>query len=547
MSSVKHLVLIICGSFLLASLYQACKKETPSLTVQKYIAHMPLDASALVISEVADSLEVPWDLEVDKDGYIWFTQQKGLVCRVDPTVGQVENLLEIKEVFHRKSTGLLSMALHPDFRKNPYVFVHYTYAGKLPDLTDHIASRIVRYSWLNGSLTDRKVILDSIPGNTYHNGSRMLIASDGKLWFATGDAGKNQGAQDPAQLQGKVLRLNLDGSIPRDNPYPQSAVWSRGHRNIQGLASRGMKIYGSEHGPLNDDELNLIEKGRNYGWPDVQGYCDLDSEKQHCQDSLILEPLKAWTPTIAAAGLAYYNHPKIPEWQNSLLLATLKGQSLRVLKLSEDGKQIIGERIYFQKVFGRIRDITVNGEGEIFLSTSNMDWHPGHQPWMYDSLPTSHGDRIIRIAALPPNWEAGLDEIHNRQVLRENDKPFDLPTENWNFQADEEELAHGERLYRIHCAACHRPDGSGNIGEIPPLLGTEWVSGNTARLIDITLTGLNTPIEVNNVRYNAEMPGYKHLKDEEIRDILNFIRIEFGKVNGNIIAADVLHQRKGLP
>lgn len=529
-----------------SALMQQCRQPVAITQNADYFGHLPLDSTVLLVRTLADSLEVPWDLEIGPGDWVWFTQQSGSIHRVHGKTGALETLGEIRDVYYRKSTGLLSMLLHPDFETTPLVFLHYTYAEKDSAFTDRIFSRLVSLPWKNGKLGEPVTLLDAIPGNTYHNGSRMVFGEDGMIYLGTGDAGRPDSTQHPQSLAGKVLRLSPDGSVPGDNPVPGSYVWSSGHRNIQGISTGNRQLYASEHGPNNDDEVNLIEMGGNYGWPDVHGFCDLPSEQAYCEAHGIKEPMFAWTPTAAVSGMAYYGDREIPEWQNSLLLATLKGQSLRVLNLSREGRTIIRERIYLQKDLGRIRDIAVGPDGEVYLASSNLDWHPGHQPWMYDSLPTGRGDRIMKIEALPGigtrDWKTDADA----RILKESKAPFELPTEDFAFAATDEDLKEGQRLYQMHCASCHRPDGQGNIGEIPPLVNSAWVTGNTGRLIDLTLMGLNTPIEVNGIRYEGEMPAYRHLEDGEIRDILNFIRIRFGAASGNIIAADIKHQRKGL-
>lgn len=541
-ASLKIISKILAACLLLHS----CTAEAPKEKVQQYVAHLTLDTTRLLITQIADSLEVPRQIRWGPGGYLWYTEQKGTVGRIRLQDGSREILWTAPDIYHRKSTGMFSMALHPDFETRPEVYVHYTFGAKDSNLVDRIFSKVVRLDFQDGELRMGEILLDSIPGNTYHNGSAMLFGEDGKLWLGLGDAGQVSRTQQPETLVGKVLRINPDGSIPSDNPYGDSPVWSRGHRNIQGMARAGNTIYASEHGPNNDDEINRIEKGQNYGWPDVHGFCDLENEQVYCKDSLVREPLFAWTPTIAPAGLAFYQHKSIPEWNNSLILANLKGRALRVLKLSADGNRVENQRIYLQRRLGRIRDITVGPEGEIYLATSNLDWHPIHQPWMYDTLPRDSGDRIIRIAPLTvqqsDHW---VNSIEDPLYLREED-PIALQSEDFNFSASEEQQSAGHTLYNQHCASCHRPDGKGNEGFIPPLVNSEWVSGNPGRLIDITLTGLNTPITVNGIDYNGEMPGYRHLSDNDIRDILNFVRIEFGKVAGNIISPDVMHQRKGL-
>ncbi|NJB69715.1 glucose/arabinose dehydrogenase/mono/diheme cytochrome c family protein [Saonia flava] len=524
-----------------------CQSPTPKLDVTTYVAELQLESSLLVATEVAHNLEVPWDLEVGPDNWVWFTEQKGTITRVHVETGELQQLVTVNDMFYRKSSGLFSMVLHPDFSDNPYVYVHYTYAEKDSNLLDHIFSRVVRFTFKNNELIEQTTILDAIPGNTFHNGSRMFIGDDHTLFLGLGDAGGDtELTQNPKVMNGKILRINLDGSIPTNNPYPNSPVWSMGHRNVQGIAYGNGKLYASEHGPLNDDEINIITKKSNYGWPDVHGYCDLEREKLYCDQHNIKEPLQAWTPTVATSGLLYYNHTLIPEWKNSLIQATLKGQSLRVLNLNNSGDQVINEHILFQKRLGRIRDVAMGKNGEIYIATSNLDWHPGHQPWMYDSLPKERGDRIIKIEKVNSNMLEQLATLENRMELVEDKEPYALPSEDWNFNATDDELLSGQKLYMAQCAACHRPDGKGNVGQIPPLVNSEWVTGNNSRLIDVMLKGLNTPITVNGVEYQDEMPSYQNLPDEEIRDILNFIRIEFGETSGNIIAADVLHQRKGL-
>lgn len=531
--------------FLLALLSSSCQSPTTQFDESKYVAHLKLESTTLMVTELVDSLEVPWDMAMGPEGWIWFTEQKGTIKRVHTETGELQELAKINDLFYRKSTGLLSMVLHPDFESHPYAYIHYTYAEKDSNLLDKVSSRIVRLSWRDHKLEEPTTLLDAIPGNTFHNGSRMLIA-DGKLWLGTGDAGSTDSTQDPKTNNGKVLRLELDGSIPLDNPDPNSPVWSVGHRNIQGITYVNGKIFTSEHGPNNDDEINLIEKAANYGWPDVEGFCDLDREKKYCEDHSVIEPLYAWTPTIAPSGLTYYGHDAIPEWKNSLLLGTLKGQSLRVLHLDRTATHIEKQQIFFQQTIGRIRDVAVSTNGTIFLCTSNLDWHPGHQPWMYDKLPTKKSDRILKIEPMSSPVKSKLAKLKKPMELHEDVKAFDLPTENWDFAASDGELHNGQQLYLKHCATCHLPNGEGNIGQIPPLVNSEWVSGNTGRLIDVVLLGLNMPIKVNGISYEGEMPSYKNLGDGEIMDILNYIRVTFGETKGNIIAADVNHQRKGL-
>lgn len=515
----------------------SCNNE--SSNPGKPLAYLELENSTLVLEEVADSLGVPWDVDASIPGKLWFTEQSGSVYRMDLESLEKKKVFEVLGLFYKKSYGLLGMAVQPN---ESSVFLHYTFQSNEDELQEEVQSRLVRYSFDGDTLINPEILLDSIPGNTYHNGSRLIISPDNKLFFSMGDAGRPDQTQSDSILVGKIMRLNLDGSIPGDNPIPGSPIWSRGHRNPQGLAfADDGTFYSTEHGPNNDDEINLIEKNGNYGWPDVQGFCNEDFEQNYCSEFQINEPLMAWTPTIAIAGLAYINNPSIPEWEQSLVAANMKGRALRVLNLSEDGQEITEEHIYFQKHFGRIRDVSTSPDGSLYFSTSNTDWHPRFQPWMYDELPEG-GDQIIRIRTLKDGEE--LDS--SLPVLEENPEPLDLISENWNHQVDEQEFAAGQKLYVQHCQVCHGPEGQGSADMYPPLADTEWVTGNKARLIRTILLGLSEPIEVNGETYNQEMPAFQHLSDQEIADILTYIRNSFENSSGAVIPGEVYEERKTI-
>jgi len=186
-----------------------------------------------------------------------------------------------------------------------------------------------------------------------------------------GDAAEPALAQTASSLNGKILRLNPDGSIPGDNPVAGNPYWSWGHRNPQGLVFANNKLYSSEHGASSDDEINIIEKGRNYGWINVQGFCNESAEQSFCTANNIKEPIEAWTPTIAPGGLDFYNHDLIPQWKNSLLLATLKNSRLYQLKLNDAGTEITSTNEYFNNKYGRMRDICISPAGKVYICTSN--------------------------------------------------------------------------------------------------------------------------------------------------------------------------------
>jgi len=477
-----------------------------------------LDSTRVGARTVVSGLNVPWEISWGPDNWIWFTEQGGTVSRVNPATGQRKVLLTIPDVFRKKSYGLLGMAIHPDFKNSPYVFLDYTY---LRDST--IQSRLVRYTYANDKLTNPVTLLNAIPGETYHNGCRIIIAPDGKLMMSTGDAGRDKMAQDPKALVGKILRLNIDGSIPADNPIPGSPVWSWGHRNPQGLvfASNG-KLYSSEHGEASSDELNIIRKGANYGWPNVLGKCTTEEEKVYCGANAITEPLNDWTAIIAPSGIDYYNAPAIPEWRNAILVTTLKTCSFRVLRLNQTGDAVESEKIYFDKAFGRLRDICVAPNGDIYASTSNRDWNP-----TCDGFPRPTDDRIIRIFAVKKGASVKL-------VAASGSKGQKLV---------EVALSAGQTLYNQHCLACHKKDGNGFETTFPPLQGTPTVLGEKKALIAVLLQGLSGPRIVKGVTFNQQMPAFSFLSNGDLAEVLTYVRSSFGNQASAVTPTDVANAR----
>ncbi len=315
------------------------------------------------------SLNYPWEILWGKDDFIWMTERGGRICKIDPSTGKIIFSTEIKEVVSNNEGGLLGMVQHPDFLKNGLLYIVYDYKKD-----ENYLEKMVLMKYSNNAIQPVFTLIDNIPAYSIHNGSRLLINNENvpKLFMTTGDASVKDNAQNTASLSGKILRFNLDGSIPADNPIPGSAVWSYGHRNPQGLVMANGKLYASEHGPDIEDEINIIEKKRNYGWPNVKGPCDQLAENLFCSANNIKEPLwSSGSATIAVCGLDYYSGTAIPEWKNCLLMATLKDASLRVLKLSPDGLAIGTQQTYFKNRFGRIRDICISPSGKVYLCTSN--------------------------------------------------------------------------------------------------------------------------------------------------------------------------------
>jgi glucose/arabinose dehydrogenase len=281
--------------------------------------------------------------------------------------------------------GLLGLALHPDFSRTGWVYLYYTYQ------TDQLWNRVVRYRLADDQLVEPQVILDRIPGASIHDGGRIAFGPDGKLYVTTGDARDPEAAQDLASLAGKILRLEPDGSLPPDNPFPGSPVWTYGHRNPQGLAwTNDGRLYATEHGPTGDlglaahDEVNLIEPGKNYGWPFVVA----DLVRRPLPDA-VPPVAQSGQTTWAPSGATFVRAGSIPQWQGNLLFAGLRSQALWRLVLTPDGRSAVQLEALYQGEFGRLRTVVEGPDGAIYLLTSNRDGRGN---------PRAGDDRLVRIA-----------------------------------------------------------------------------------------------------------------------------------------------------
>jgi aldose sugar dehydrogenase len=246
------------------------------------------------VTTVATKLTTPWDLVWGPDSLIWVSERGGRISRLNPATGQL-TIAGALEVRQSGEGGLMGIAFHPDFAHEPYVFAMHTYAGP----GGATMNRLVRMRWDGRELGAPSVLLDGIPGGGIHNGSRIAVGPDKMLYVSTGDAGSGDRAQDRGSLGGKILRLTPDGHAATGNPFGD-VVWSYGHRNPQGLVfhpTTGV-LYETEHGPNDNDEINIIRRGANYGWPNVHGRCDDDNfgEQAFCARNNVVEPLTTWTP-----------------------------------------------------------------------------------------------------------------------------------------------------------------------------------------------------------------------------------------------------------
>ncbi|MGB7926023.1 MAG: PQQ-dependent sugar dehydrogenase [Pyrinomonadaceae bacterium] len=330
-------------------------------------------------------LQVPWAIVFAPDGRMIFTERPGRVRVVENGRLRDAPLATIEDVRAASESGLMSLALHPDFATNHLLYLAYAYASG-----DEQRVRIVRYVETGSALTDRKVLIENIPAAQNHAGCRLRFGPDGKLYITTGDATDRSLAQRLDSLAGKTLRLNDDGSVPTDNPFvgQQNArpeIWSYGHRNAQGLDWQpGTNLqFQTEHGPSGNDgpgggdEVNIVERGKNYGWPTIH-----HRETRDGMESPLLE----YTPAVAPASGMFYRGSAFPQFRGNFLFGCLRGET--IIRVTLDGRRVVNQERLLEKKFGRIRDVAEGPDGAIYFSTSNKDGR---------GTPASNDDRILRL------------------------------------------------------------------------------------------------------------------------------------------------------
>jgi glucose/arabinose dehydrogenase len=353
-----------------------------------YFSNYSVNVQGYDIINVVTNLDTPWSLAFSKNGILFFTERPGYVKAFYNNtliILKVENL-NVKEI---GEGGLLGIALDPNFPNSPYIYLYYTYEE------GNLWNRVVRYKFENWSLVDQKILIDKIPAATLHNGGRIKFGPDGKLYITTGDATQRDLAQDINNLAGKILRINPDGSIPEDNPFPNLPVYSYGHRNPQGIDWFDNLMFSSEHGPSGElgyahDEINFIIKGANYGWPIVVG----TSNDKKFKDPILDTGEETWAPS----GISFYKGNIYPELKNKLLVATLRGKHLRIIEIDFKEIKVLNHYAILSNLLGRIRDVVEGPDGYIYIATSNKDGR---------GIPALNDDRIVKL--IPKNTKAYLN------------------------------------------------------------------------------------------------------------------------------------------
>lgn len=330
---------------------------------------------ALAVEEFVNGLSVPWSIVFTSPDRMLVTERPGQVRVIENGQLLQEPIASYPEVYSQSEDGLMGMALDPAYPENRYVYLSMSYQKNGNEVV-----KVVRVKDEGSSFSPQEIVIDDIPAARVHAGNRLAFGPDGKLYITTGDAAERALAQRMDSLAGKTLRINPDGSIPDDNPFPNSPVYSLGHRNSQGMDWHPVtgNLYATEHGPSGfdgpggGDEVNWVQAGKNYGWPVVS--------HDRNQDEFIA-PLLTYTPAVAPAGAIFYRGTQLPQLTNTFLFGGLRGQGIFQVVIDPDDPAAVLRHGKLAEVdVGRVRALVEGPDGYVYFSSSNQDGRGDPRP-----------------------------------------------------------------------------------------------------------------------------------------------------------------------
>lgn len=369
-------VVVLIGTYFVANYigittFETLTPGTQQVVDQEAFAVLEAETPEVIdykIEVFVEDLYVPWSIVFTSPDRVLITERDGKLRVVEN--GQL--LGNPLAVFHEVSStgegGLMGLTLDPDYHENRWIYLSMGYVRG-----EDLFVKVVRYKDEGDAISDETIIIDDIPAARFHAGSRIKFGTDKKLYITTGDASEGQLAQQMESLAGKLLRLNADGSIPDDNPFEDSAIYTLGHRNSQGIDWHPVTgtLYSTEHGPsvfdgpAGGDEVNVLLAGANYDWPLVSHENSLPG---------LEDPKLLFTPAVAPASGMFYRSDVFPQFKNNFFFGLLRGEGIMRLIISDEDPEKI---VSFEKLegidVGRVRDVVEGPDGAIYFSTSNRD------------------------------------------------------------------------------------------------------------------------------------------------------------------------------
>lgn len=356
----------------------ACSGDVlTDVTDEVVIERVESEEATFRVVQMAEGLEHPWAVTWLPDGAMLITERPGRLNLMQN--GEITEISGLPAIEARGQGGMLDVALHPEYDDNGWIYFTYSAPG------DGGTSTALARAQLSGTeLTDLEVLYEQTPALRpgRHYGSRIGFMHDGTVVFSIGDRGQRDLAQQTDDVSGSTIRLNADGSIPDDNPWVgddnyRPELYTIGNRNAQGLIVHPEtgQIWHHEHGPRGGDELNLIEAGQNYGWPEATYGNEYRSNNPIGVDpdetDEFVHPVTHWTPSIAPSGLAYYDGDAFPGWQGNLFVGALAYQQINRVVL--DGEEVVHQEVLLDNELGRIRDVRMGPDGFLYVLTDATD------------------------------------------------------------------------------------------------------------------------------------------------------------------------------